>query len=308
MANKNHLLLDNLFDVLVFVRVSETGNFTSAAEKLQISRSAAGKCIQRLENRVSTRLLHRTTRQIRLSEEGERFYLHAKRILSEVDDAENALYEGQQTPSGTLRIDLPVVFGRHYVLPVLQDFTAQWADVEIDVSFSDDYCDLVQEGIDVAIRIGGNDDSRLVRKVLAPHRLITCASPDYLARKGTPETPDELAAHECLVFCHRGRRVAWQFRRDKQIISLPVTGRMRLGDTGAILDAALAGNGICQIGAFLAGPLIAQGKLIPLLNPFSAPGEPVCAVYPSKQFLPPKVRQFLTLLETRWQGKAIWDY
>lgn len=207
MADKNHLLLDNLFDVLVFVRVSETGNFTSAAEKLQISRSAAGKCIQRLENRVSTRLLHRTTRKIRLSEEGERFYLHAKRILSEVDDAENALYEGQQTPSGTLRIDLPVVFGRHYVLPVLQDFTAQWADVEIDVSFSDDYCDLIQEGIDVAIRIGGNDDSRLVRKVLAPHRLITCASPDYLARKGTPETPDELAAHECLVFCHRGRRV-----------------------------------------------------------------------------------------------------
>ena len=184
MADKNGLLLDNLFDVLVFVRVSETGNFTSAAEKLQISRSAAGKCLQRLENRVSTRLLHRTTRRLRLTEEGECFYLHAKRILSEVDDAENALYEGRQKPSGTLRVAVPVVFGRNYVMPVIQQYAAQWPDVDIDVSFSDDYCDLIQEGIDVAVRIGGNDDSRLVRKVLAPHRLVTCASPGYLALHG----------------------------------------------------------------------------------------------------------------------------
>ncbi|EGT3608181.1 LysR family transcriptional regulator [Morganella morganii] len=307
VADKNGLLLDNLFDVLVFVWVSETGNFTSAAEKLQISRSAAGKCLQRLENRVSTRLLHRTTRRLRLTEEGERFYLHAKRILSEVDDAENALYEGRQKPSGTLRIAVPVVFGRNYVMPVIQQYAAQWPDVDIDVSFSDDYCDLVQEGIDVAVRIGGNDDSRLVRKVLAPHRLVTCASPDYLERHGIPEAPEQLAAHECLIFRHRGRSVPWQFMRDKNVQLYPVSGRFSLGDTGAVLDAALADGGICQLGAFLAGPEIAKGVLQPVLTAFTPPGEPVCAVYPSKQFLAPKVREFLNTLETQWQGKAVWE-
>lgn len=253
MADKNGLLLDNLFDVLVFVRVSETGNFTSAAEKLQISRSAAGKCLQRLENRVSTRLLHRTTRRLRLTEEGERFYQHAKRILSEVDDAENALYEGRQKPSGTLRVAVPVVFGRNYVMPVIQQYAAQWPGVDIDVSFSDDYCDLVQEGIDVAVRIGGNDDSRLVRKVLAPHRLVTCASPGYLALHGIPETPEQLTEHTCLVFRHRGRNVPWQFMRDRETQLYPVTGRYSLGDTGAVLDTALTDGGVCQLGAFLAG-------------------------------------------------------
>ncbi|MEW5110578.1 substrate binding domain-containing protein, partial [Morganella morganii] len=144
-------------------------------------------------------------------------------------------------------------------------------------------------------------------KGLDPHRLVTCASPGYLERHGIPETPEQLTAHECLIFRHRGRNVPWQFMRDKNVQLHPVSGRFSLGDTGAVLDAALADGGICQLGAFLAGPEIAKGVLQPVLTAFTPPGEPVCAVYPSKQFLAPKVREFLNTLETQWQGKAVWE-
>lgn len=198
--------LDNLTDLLVFIRVADACSFTLAAERLGISRSAAGKCVNRLEERLATRLLQRTTRSVSLTEDGAVFYEYAQRILSQAEEAETALNTRRQTPRGRLRLDLPVSLGRLHILPILREFLAQWPEVDADVSFSDEYSDLVRDGIDVAVRVGGSDDSRLVRRVLAPHRLITCAAPDYLARHGTPAKPEALGEHETLVFSHQGCR------------------------------------------------------------------------------------------------------
>ena len=218
MDNKNEATrgLDHIGDVLAFVRVADAQSFTVAAERLGLSRSAIGKCIGRLEQNLGVRLLHRSTRNVSLSDEGRLFYEHAQRILSEVENATDAMASRKQSPRGRLRIDLPVSLGRLHVMPLLREYLRRWPDVEADVSFSDDYVDLIRDGIDVAIRIGGDTDSRLVRKVLAPHRLIVCAAPDYLDRHGAPETPDDLARHRSIAFTHAGALVPWRFSANGQ--------------------------------------------------------------------------------------------
>ncbi|CAI0718423.1 D-malate degradation protein R [Serratia entomophila] len=299
--------LDNLTDLLVFVRVADACSFTLAAEKLGISRSLAGKCLNRLEERLATRLLHRTTRSVRLTEDGQVFYEHALRILSEVDEAETAINTRRRTPRGRLRLDLPVAFGRLHILPILGEFLRQWPEVDVDVTFSDDYSDLVRDGIDLAIRIAGNDDSRLVRKVLAPHRLITCASPDYLAQRGEPQTPDELADHHTLLFTHQGVPAPWRYELNGLQREYQIRGRTRFNNVEALRDSAIAGAGLCQVGAFLVGEQIAAGTLVPVLERYCRRGPPICAVYPTRRYLSPKVQRFLEAIERRWQGKAIWE-
>lgn len=233
-------MLDHLGDVLAFVRVADSQSFTLAAERLGLSRSAVGKCIMRLEGNLSTRLIQRTTRSVSLTEEGRLFYEHAMRILGEVNDAEAAMAHRNRVPRGRLRLDLPIAFGRLHILPVLQRFLSDWPDLQADVSFSDDYRDLVAEGIDVAIRIGGPTDSRLIRQVLAPHRFITCATPDYLKSKGVPRTLDDLHNHDKIVFTHGNGAVSWQYRVNGENREIAVQGSMRLNNTEAIRDAALA--------------------------------------------------------------------
>ena len=243
--------IDHIGDLRAFVRVADACNFTLAAERLGLTRSAVGKCVARLAG-LGVRLLHRSTRSVSLSDEGRLFYEHATRILSEVDNAAGAMARRKQTPRGRLRIDVPVSMGRLHVLPLVREYLDRWPDVEAELSFSDDYSDLVRDGIDLAIRIGGDGDSRLVRRVLAPHRLITCASPAYLARHGMPATLDELPRHQVLAFVHAGV-VPWRYSAGGEERQLHVAGRLRLGNTEALRDAALAGAGIAQLGAFLVG-------------------------------------------------------
>ncbi len=308
MSNIALLAIENMFDLKVLADVAETGSFTRSSERLKISRSAVGKCITRLESRLQARLLHRTTRSIRLSDEGQVVYEAALRILLEIESIENTLSQGQIKPRGLLRITVPVVFGRRFIMPLVQEYLQHWSDVEVDVDFSDDYCDIVSEGFDVAIRIGGNDDNRLVRKVLAPHRLITCASVRYLEKYNIPQNIGELDSHKALIFRHRGNMVPWQFRVDQRQQLYRAKGRLVLSDTEAILNAALDGQGICQLGEFLVGESIAKGHLVPILTNYSTPELPILALYPTKRYLPPKVRMFLSLFDECWQGKAIWRF
>ncbi|MBB1624350.1 LysR family transcriptional regulator [Achromobacter sp. UMC71] len=298
--------IDHLGDVLAFVRVADAQSFTLASEKLGLSRSAIGKCIARLEQSVGARLLHRSTRSVSLSDEGRVFYEHAQRILAEVENATDALASRQEAPRGRLRIDMPVALGRLHLMPLLHDYLAQWPEVDADVSFSDDYTDLVRDGIDVAIRIGGETDSRLVRRVLAPHRLITCAAPAYLDRHGAPASPDDLARHQTLAFTHMGALVPWRYAHQGQDRLVQVAGRLRLGNTEALRDAALAGAGIVQLGAFLVGDDLRQGRLVPLLQACTPPGAPVCAVYPHRRHLAPKVRRLIDDIAARWAHGAPW--
>ncbi|WP_198148793.1 LysR family transcriptional regulator [Xenorhabdus hominickii] len=301
------MLINNISDILVFVKVANVRSFTTAAQLLGISRSAVGKSINKLEEKLSSRLIYRTTRNINLSEEGLIFYEHALNIIAEVEELESTLNKRNQIPQGRLRIDLPVSFGRMHVVPILFDFLSMWSEVEAEVTFSDYYSDLVRDGIDLAIRIGGNDDSRLIRRVLAPHRLITCASPDYLKKRGVPELPDDLLNHDTLVFLHQGMPVSWRYQFNNQYHDYRLKGRMLFHNSEALRDAALAGFGLIQVGAFLVGEQILKGELIPVLEPFCREEEPICAVYPTRRHLSPKVRKFIELIENKWQGKAIWE-
>lgn len=300
-------MLDNLFDLRVFVAIAQCQSFTLAAQKLGVSRSAVGKSLSRLEHHLNTRLLHRTTRQVSLSAEGQLFYQHAIKILNQIEEAESALNTAKQYPRGRFRISLPVAFGRLHVLPILQDYLNQWPEIQAEIDFSDDYCDLVKDAFDLAIRIGGNDDSRLVRRVLAPHRLVTCASPAYLEQYGTPLQIDDLNSHRLIGFSHQELAVPWRFKVDNQDFYYPVNGPITFNNTEAITDAALCGFGICHVGAFLVGQYIADGRLIPILQQYCHVEPPICAVYPSKRYLPVKVKLFLELIERTWNKQAIWD-
>lgn len=300
-------MLDHLGDVLAFVRVADASSFTLAAERLGISRSAVGKCVSRLEENLSTRLIHRTTRSVSLTEEGRLFYEHAMRILCEVDDAEAAMAQRNQAPRGRLRLDLPVAIGRLHVLPVLQKFLANWPDLEADISFSDDYRDLVGDGIDVAIRIGGPTDSRLIRQVLAPHRFITCAAPNYLESNGIPRSIDDLPLQDKIVFTHANSVVPWRYRVGGEDREVCVQGSMRLNNTEAMRDAAVAGLGLVQLGAFLVGEDIKHGRLVAVLEEFSREESPICAVYPTRRYVSPKVRMFIEAIRKEWSTASPWE-
>ena len=196
--------------------------------------------------------------------------------------------------------------GRLHVLPLVREYLDRWPDVEAELSFSDDYSDLVRDGIDLAIRIGGDGDSRLVRRVLAPHRLITCASPAYLARHGMPATLDELPRHQVLAFVHAGAVVPWRYSAGGEERQLRVAGRLRLGNTEALRDAALAGAEHRAAGRV-------PGRRRPARRPADAgvetiapPGTPVCAIYPHRRHLPPKVRHLIDAIAARWRQSLPW--
>ncbi|MHA7881909.1 LysR family transcriptional regulator [Nitratireductor rhodophyticola] len=298
--------LNRIGDVLAFVRVADSQSFTVAADRLGLSRSSVGKCIVRLEESLSTRLIHRTTRSVTLTEEGRIFYEHAMRILGEADDAKAALAQRNEIPRGRLRLDLPIAMGRLHVLPVLQDFLAQWPDLVADISFSDEYRDLVAEGIDVAIRIGGAPDSRLIRQVLAPHHYITCAAPSFLEQNGIPRSFDDIQHYDKIVFSHANGVSRWRYKVNGEDRDVSVQGRLRLGNTEAMRDAALAGLGLVQLSAFLVGEDIRQGRLIAVMTEFTREEPPICAVYPTRRHLSPKVRMFIEEIRQRWRSGPPW--
>ena len=310
------MALDRITDIVAFVRVSDARSFTIAAEQLGVSRSAVGKCVTRLEDQLGVRLLHRTTRNVTPTDEGEAFYERCVRILADLEDAELAMAKRSERPRGRLRLDLPVSFGRLHVLPMLHRFMETWPEIAVNVTFTDRYVDLIDEGVDLAIRIGGENDSRLVARTLAPHRRVTCATPDYLAAHGTPQTPADLADHSCLAFTHAGRSAEWRFKTrpddgsDDPVAdkcAVPVRGRFCASNAEALRDAALAGYGIGQLATFLVGDDLRAGRLIPVLEAYATPGPPIRVVYPTGRHLSPKVRKFVDLLAQEWHPQPPWD-
>jgi len=187
------MAIDRMKDINVFVHVAEAKSFTAAAERIGLSRSAVGKSIVRLEDRLGVRLLQRTTRSVSLTGEGAAFHERCLRLLADLDEAEMAMLSHSQAPRGRLRLDLPVSFGRLHVLPILNSFMHKWPEISVSASFNDRYVDLIDEGVDLAIRIGGSEDGRLMSRLLAPHRLVTCASPAYFAGRSMPQNIEQLA-------------------------------------------------------------------------------------------------------------------
>jgi DNA-binding transcriptional LysR family regulator len=275
-----------------FAAAARHGGFANAARDLGRSPSAVAKNIARLEAQLGVRLFHRTTRQVTLSPDGESLFARCERILEELAAVEADLAGAGKEPTGTLRIDMPVTYGRDMVLPVLTSLMAKHHRLKLDARFSDQFVDVVKEGLDAAVRIGPLSDSRLVGRRFDRHVIAAFASPEYLAEHGEPGSPEALSEHACLLFRlpSTGRDRTWQFRRGKRDVSLLPKSDMRLGDGEALVHAAAAGLGVIQVPEYMARTEVRNGRLIEILRKYRSPPLPVSLVYPSHRHVPLRVR------------------
>jgi DNA-binding transcriptional LysR family regulator len=280
----------------VFVSVVDAGDFSSAARQLRMTPSAVSKIIARLETRLGVRLLQRSTRRISLTPEGAAYQVTARRILGDIEEAELAIQPGAE-PRGRLRVSLPSAFGHRLVVPMLPAFIARYPAIELELDFTDAVIDLLEESVDVAVRVAARDDANLVMRHLAPNHRVICASPAYLAKRGIPKTPDDLRQHVCLGITSRGNFNSWEFETPLGIQTMQIRGPVEANSTEALRRLALAGIGVIRISETLVGPDIAAGRLIPILGDYNrSDGAPICAVYPSRRLLSPRVRVFVDFL------------
>jgi DNA-binding transcriptional LysR family regulator len=298
------ILMERSGEMEVFARVVQDGGFSAAARNLDITPSAVSKLIARLETRLGTRLLVRTTRALTLTEEGEAYHHAALRILQELNDAEQEAAGG--AVRGRLRINTTIPFGTMFVAPAIPDFIARNPAIIVDLSFTDGIVDLVAEKTDVAIRMGNLPDSGLIARKLGQSRRVICASPDYLARRGSPQTPADLGQHDCLTFNFRRARPSWPFRCSGQDVVQPVKGSVVVNNGETMKQMALAGAGIARVGLFHVADEIAMGRLVPLLEEYN-PGdlELVHAVYVGGGPLPHRVRAFIEYMVLTLGGSPL---
>lgn len=290
--------MDKFNDIAIFVQAAQTLSFSIAARQLGMSPSAVSKAVQRLEEHLKVRLFNRTTRSLSLTEDGSAFRDRCRRILDELEEAEQELGKSRSIPTGTLRLDLTVELGRLHIVPALPSFIAQYPELKLDVTFNNRMVDLVEEGIDAGVRVGSGADSQLILHRLATARLIVCAAPTYLMKYGEPKIPEDLIHHNCLTFVspNTGRVFEWSFQRHGQQFHLPIDGNLRLSHGEALLEVALRGVGLVQLNNYLAGAAIAQGKLKPVLESYGIPGRPISVVYPQKRHLSAKVQAFIDFM------------
>jgi DNA-binding transcriptional LysR family regulator len=294
------VLRANLNEILVFMAVVDEGSFVAGGQAMGLTRSAAGKALNRLEDRLGVRLLNRTTRASSLTDEGRLFYDRGLQILAAVDEAEASVAGRAGTPKGVLRLTVPDAFGRLVMLPLLKTYLDTWPSLQAEVSFTDRVADIVEEGFDLAVRIDIGDappDTRLVSRVVARYRVRLCAAPAYLAARGEPHSIDDLAGHDCLIFSSRNRRHGWRLRDDEgALVKVPGRGRLRLDSGEAIRDAAVAALGIAYLPDFLVAQDIAAGRLQPVLPGLPAEEVKIVAIYPTRRLLEPRVRRFIDLM------------
>ncbi len=294
---------DRAGEMAVFVQVVEQGSLTAAAHALRLSPSAVSKLIARLEDRLGARLLQRTTRRVAATAEGRLFYERAREILEELDAAEELVSAGRLRPRGTLRVSLSHGFGMSRIVPLVPDFTARYPDIELQLAFADRRIDLAGQGIDLALRLGPVHDESLIARRLGDHGRIVCAAPAYLAHHGTPTRPQDLAAHNCILFDQPDYLNQWPFRGpDGTVDRVRVRGNFRSDNGDALFELLLQGLGIAWAADFLALPHLAAGRLVPLLADATVDERTaIHAVYPQRRHLPAKVRAFIDFLLERLQ-------
>jgi DNA-binding transcriptional LysR family regulator len=302
-------MLDRLTGMQVFVKVAAQGSFSAAARALGMSPAMATKHVDALEDRLGARLFFRSTRKLTLTEAGQRHLAASERILAEIEEAEAAAAEDVIEPRGTLRINAPLAFGLRQVMPALADFAGIHPALTVDIALTDRFVDLIDEGWDVAIRIGMLRDSSLIARALAPIRTALCASPAYLAANGTPTTVADLAAHNCLGYTlpTPASATRWVFGKDAST-AVPVHGTLLANNGDALSAAAVAGRGLVYQPTFIVADDIRAGRLVSLTldQPLPRFGS-VHAVYPGGRQPPAKVRALIDLLAARWRD-APWDH
>lgn len=281
-----------------FVSSARHGSFTAAGDELGMSPSGVAKAVTRLEARVGLKLLHRTTRRLTLTPEGEAYLSTCRGIISQLDDVEAGLSPKDTAPQGRVRIELPAAFGRRHILSSLLAMAVEYPRLDLTVSFSERTVDLVEEQFDLAVRIGAlASDYNLVARRLGTQRLVICATPDYVARHGRIESPQDILQQDCITGPRRGPKVPWLLKgKDGKPMRLEVEPRHEFSDGEAMLQAGLAGCGIMQMPTWLVGQAIAEGLLVSLLDDHAGEEMPIHAVWPKSHYVQPKVRAIVDRL------------
>lgn len=287
---------DVLAGMRVFTTVVDCGSFAKAADQLNLSRGMASRYVAGVEERLGVRLLHRTTRRISLTEAGRDYYQRAAEVIRLVNHAESAAGQSTAKPRGTIRVAAPTAFGRQSMGPLIEEYLRKFPDVEVEVSLNDRFVDLVEEGIDLAIRVTRQPDPHLVARPLARAHMLVCASPKYLKTHGMPQSPEDLVRHNCLTRFDGGVRATWKLARDARSISVQVAGNCRGNNGELLMRAAIAGLGIVYEPTFIVGEALRSKKLVQLLPEWQSDTYSIYAVYANREYLPAKVRSFIDFL------------
>lgn len=300
-------MMERLTGMDVLVRVVDDGSFSAAARTLGLTPSAVSKQISALEDRLGTRLLSRTTRRLMLTEAGRTLLDRARPILEAMAEAEESVTALGSSPRGLLKVNMPVAFGETHIAPILPGFLARYPDIRLEVGQADRYVDLIEEGIDVAVRIAELKDSSLIARRLAPMRRIVCAAPGYLERHGTPERPEDLRGHNCLTFIERTHQMDWRFGPEDAQRVVAVSGTLSTNATETLRHAALAGVGIVRLSNYVVTPDLKTGALVRLLVDYEIQESSVYAVFPASRHLSPKTRAFVDYLIEKVGRPQYWQ-
>lgn len=298
--------MDSTSDLRVFVRVLDRGSFSAAAKDLGLTPSAVSKLVSRLEDRLGARLLERSTRRLVLTPEGEGFLARARRIVSDIEEAEAEVMRVRGAPRGKLRINAGTAFGLHQLAPALADFLARYPEIDIDLSITDRLVDLIEEQADIAVRSGHiPEGGPFIQKKIADLHRVICAAPAYLGRRGTPQAAADLRDHDCIVVAGPGLS-RWPFKTRAGIDVVDVRPRVTTDDAEAALRLAIEGAGIVRLSEVIAGDALRRGELVPLLTgTHHVEPVPLNAFYPPERNRLPRVAVFLEFLSERF-GKAPW--
>ncbi|MEW4948200.1 LysR family transcriptional regulator [Pseudomonas asiatica] len=286
----------NSFDgIREFVTSAQTLSFTAAALELGVTSSAVGKSVTRLEARLGVKLLHRTTRRLILTSEGEAFLASCLRAIDELAESESFLTTGQQEPVGRLRVDLPAAFGRRHILPTLIKLAVRYQKLDLSISFTERLVDILNEGVDLVVRIGTlKDDGDLVARKLGSQKLLICATPDYLQRHGIPQNREDLLRHDCIVGWRNGTRKTWMLLDEKgQVYEQEVCVKHEMGDGEMLLEMVLAGGGLAQLPTWLVQDFIEDGTLVSVLEQYEGAEMPIHVIWPRTRYIQPKVRMII---------------
>ena len=289
--------MDRFQAIAAFVAVVENGSFARAAERLDRSVSSVSRDVAELEAHLDARLLNRTTRRLSLTETGRAFHERCVQLMADLEEAEQSASEGGVTPRGTLKLTCPITYGTRVLAPIIARFAARHPEVRLDVDLSDRLVDLVDEGFDLAVRIGAIRSQLLVARRIGTTSILCVASPDYLKRHGTPRTPEDLAKHACLTYEFAPSRNQWRFiASDGSERIVRIAGPMHANNGRMLAALAAEGAGIANEPDFIVAPEIAAGRLVPVLADWAQPAIPIQAAYPSRRHLSAKVRAFVDFL------------
>lgn len=288
--------MDLLAAFRTFVRISETGSFSAVAREVGATQPAISRQVAQLEEHLGARLFQRSTRSLALTEDGRDLMPHARHVLEAVEETESAIGRRKASPSGTVRLGCPSVFGRLYVAPRIGSLLARYPDLSVELSVADDVQDMVLAGLDLSVRVGDITDASLVARRIGSAVGQTIASIDYLDRMGEPQHPDDLANHECIVFTRSLDHDRWVFEGADGPVTVQVQGRMKSNDIEAVLAAAVGGLGISRVPVWMMRDQLAAGQVRRVLGGWRAQSRPIYAVYPSRRFLAPRTRAMIDFL------------